>query len=1262
VCAGFSANLTATIISGAGPFTFSWSPNVGLSSTTSQTVTCSPPSTTLYTVSVYDYNGCSASDTAYVTVNPLPTISVSALNGGIINSGNSETLTATGASTYSWTDGISNIGATSTITVTPLVSTTYTVYGTDVNGCTSDTNYTVTVISSSLSLSVNVTDAICAGQSNGAIDLVVTGGTSPYTYSWSNGAVTEDLTNISAGTYFVTVTDAQSYSSTISATVNEPMPITVYTNSLINETCSGANGEISISAYGGTPGYTYSWSNNQTGASINGLTAGTYTVTVTDTNGCIKTASFAITDTFITYHIHGTALLDGNFLPDGKAYLFKITDTTAYFPLDSAVLNYFGEFDLNINIPGGYMVMIKPDYYLHPNAPPYFYGNTHRWRLADTLNAVCAWSDTIAININSYNPAVGGNGIINGTVIDITDTTDQRRPGEPIRGIDIILENNPGGNIINRTSTDSNGEYNFTGLPNGNYRLFVLVPGCTMINTYHLTINGNSTYLNRDFYLDSLDGYIDTSTVVKMQACSFTPLYAATTVCLNDTTHFIDLSLSVPTNICGYRWDFNGDNVADDTTKGNVSIVYPTAGVFNTSLIIFSYDGTCSDTARLSVTVNDLPRVVVNDTVVCSGNPLMLTAGGASVYSWVSNSSIDSTINEYAYINTTTPFIKSFYVFGTDVNGCTNSDTADVIINQTPQANFVIINNNICFGNIAEFKDTSSNIVTGTTYSWDFNNDGITEDTLTGSINFLYAAPGNYNVELKLVSPFGCKDSIIKPITVRNNPLIVSAGYDKSIICGASTPLQAYCNTNGVSYLWSPNYYLGNPFTASTTATPDTTTSYVIKVSKDGCSAYDTVIVYVTPLTADAGNDQQITCGNTITLNATSNGVAGTLYQWTPGAGLNSQTVLKPTASPITTTTYTLTVYKNTCIATDTVTVFVDPLNISAGSDKTIICGQSTTLTATSSGSTGLTWSWSPASGLNNTSTSTVTASPSVTTNYILTGTKGNCITRDTVQVVVTPFNVYAGPDKTIDCGNSTQLQATSYYTSGATYSWIPSNGLSNSLSLTPTANPTTTTTYTLTVVKGNCISTDTVRVNVNQNIPISFTADKTIFANKYPPYTVKFTNNTPNSNNYVFNWNFGDGSPIITAKNYTYSYQIPGTFTVSLYAQDLSGACKDTLTYVDYIVAWSPTALPNLLAVDYTIDLYPNPTNDKITIGINDLSLTEGFVSILDITGKIIKVESIQVNAENKMMLDLSNLSNGVYFIKIENDDQVVVKRIIKE
>lgn len=148
---------------------------------------------------------------------------------------------------------------------------------------------------SALQLNTTQVNVSCNGGADGSIDLTVTGGKSPYTYSWSNGATSEDISGLSVGTYGVTVTDANMCTKASSVTLTEPTPINLSTEQS-NVTCFGSsNGEIGLIAFGGTPGYSFNWSNGATSQDLSGIPAGTYTVTVTDANSCTATTSTTIT-------------------------------------------------------------------------------------------------------------------------------------------------------------------------------------------------------------------------------------------------------------------------------------------------------------------------------------------------------------------------------------------------------------------------------------------------------------------------------------------------------------------------------------------------------------------------------------------------------------------------------------------------------------------------------------------------------------------------------------------------------------------------------------------------------------------------------------------------------------------------------------------------------------------------------------------------------------------------------------------------------
>jgi hypothetical protein len=177
---------------------------------------------------------------------------------------------------------------------------TYTVVATNANGCTSVQSGSVVISQSSncggecnLTSSTTQVDVLCNGNATGSIDLSPNAGTPSYTYIWSNGATTQDLSNLVAGTYAVTVTDAVGCSAFSSATITQA-PAMVLTTTQVNALCNSL-GSIDLSVSGGTPGYTYEWSNGASTQDISNLAADTYTVTVTDANGCTKTTSATIT-------------------------------------------------------------------------------------------------------------------------------------------------------------------------------------------------------------------------------------------------------------------------------------------------------------------------------------------------------------------------------------------------------------------------------------------------------------------------------------------------------------------------------------------------------------------------------------------------------------------------------------------------------------------------------------------------------------------------------------------------------------------------------------------------------------------------------------------------------------------------------------------------------------------------------------------------------------------------------------------------------
>ncbi|MFH2096319.1 MAG: choice-of-anchor L domain-containing protein [Bacteroidota bacterium] len=176
--------------------------------------------------------------------------------------------------------------------ISGILAGTYTVTVTDNNGCTNDMTFLVGN-ASPITVTATVNEPACHGLDNGDIDIDITSGVSPYTVNWSNSATTEDITDLYAGTYTVTVTDDIGCVSIQNIIVGEPGAI-VLTALLTNEECGDGEGSINLSVSGGTPPYLYLWSNSATTEDIDELAQGNFTVTVTDQNGCTASATYQI--------------------------------------------------------------------------------------------------------------------------------------------------------------------------------------------------------------------------------------------------------------------------------------------------------------------------------------------------------------------------------------------------------------------------------------------------------------------------------------------------------------------------------------------------------------------------------------------------------------------------------------------------------------------------------------------------------------------------------------------------------------------------------------------------------------------------------------------------------------------------------------------------------------------------------------------------------------------------------------------------------
>jgi gliding motility-associated-like protein len=346
LCNGGNGTIVAAVTGGTPPYNFAWS-----NGATSDTITVGAGT---YSVTVSDNNGCSA--IASATVSQPSALSVNSVVKDVSCAGAADgsiTLNVfggVGPYTFAW-----NNGAT-TQNLTGLAGNIYTVTVTDLNGCTFSSLFTVSEPTPLFS-SIVKTDVNCPGAGNGTASVSVTGGTPPYTYAWSNFNISPTVTGLSGGKYFVVVRDKNNCERRDSVEILEPQPLVV-TGIINHVSCHGANdGYIILNLSGGTPNYSFLWSNGDTTSAISSLAASTYTVTVSDANGCSQSASFTVSQPPLL-SLSGTVINAGCFgAATGK---IDVTVVGGTVPYGFAWSNGATTEDIN-NVPAGTYILTITD-------------------------------------------------------------------------------------------------------------------------------------------------------------------------------------------------------------------------------------------------------------------------------------------------------------------------------------------------------------------------------------------------------------------------------------------------------------------------------------------------------------------------------------------------------------------------------------------------------------------------------------------------------------------------------------------------------------------------------------------------------------------------------------------------------------------------------------------------------------------------------------------------------------------------------------
>ncbi|HWB61977.1 MAG TPA: T9SS type A sorting domain-containing protein, partial [Chitinophagales bacterium] len=279
-CVANTGMAWAAASAGNSPYTYLWNNT----STTDTILNLGPGN---YRVTVTDAHGCSTTASTSVTTATGPSATDSVVdilcNGGATGSAMVTVSGGTSPIVYNWSNGAT------TSSITGLTAGNYTVTITDNNSC----SFTLTAFISEppgLLASSTASNLNCYGDSNGSVDVTVSGGTSPYSYTWNNSTTTQNLSNVAAGVYTLVVTDSNNCTISLSDTITQPTALVVTINATDASSASASDGSASADISGGTAPYTIVWNTSSTHDTITHLSADSYCATVTDNAGCTANA------------------------------------------------------------------------------------------------------------------------------------------------------------------------------------------------------------------------------------------------------------------------------------------------------------------------------------------------------------------------------------------------------------------------------------------------------------------------------------------------------------------------------------------------------------------------------------------------------------------------------------------------------------------------------------------------------------------------------------------------------------------------------------------------------------------------------------------------------------------------------------------------------------------------------------------------------------------------------------------------------------
>jgi gliding motility-associated-like protein len=1128
-CYGASTG-SFTLVGNGGvlPYTYSVEVNASWIATTNPTFNNLAEGA--YRVRVTDVNGCTDDHIINIRQPSIIVPSVSNLTNVLCAGGNtgSATVTASGGTTpYQYAI---NGGANQTVsTFTNLGQMQHTVIVTDARGCTASVTANVASPSAINTLATNQSNVTCFGASDGRVIVNATGGTSPYLYNNSNNNV---FSGLAAGSFNVTVTDANGCSKIQTTPITQPNPITIAA-SASNVSCNGGNnGTISLNPNGGTPPYRYSvnggsYDNNSTIANI---TSGVYTIAVSDANGCTasRTAVVAQPSSVVSGIVSNLAAATCNGVSNGSATIVGSGGVLPYMYSIGGTFVSSGSF---IGLPGGnYTASVR-------DANGCIF--TTSFVINQPAQAVLATAQNVTNNLCANTAAgsfvvtaAGGGGTytysLNGGAFGAINSYS----GLANSAYNVIVKdvNNCTNNVlVNITSPIA-----MSAQPSSTN---ILCAGSTVLGTASVVGAGGLTPYT--YYLDGSANGQPNGSFANLTAGQHNILIKDA----NNCSIIQSITITEPP-ILGLT--LNNTDITNVTCNGANDGKIVVSGTGGLPTYQFKIDGGAYQLSGVFAGIAAGPHTVfIKDVNGCATSQTFTIAQPASPLTIPTASAVDVKCNGgdngQVTVNPsggTAPYTYLFTPSGTgnfgtnnvfnnltagtytvtvkDANGCTAATTR-AVTEPTPLEQSIsntTIQNVLCAGgNSGSFVIAAA----GGLPPYRFSAGGA---SFTTNPNFINQSAGIVPVIIKDAN--NCFTTAMINIT-QPTPLIATPIKVENIGCpGRLGSITVGANGGTGTYTYSTN---GTTFQAANVLANLAAATYTVTVKDaNGCtSTFQSDITSALQLVVNVSTDRAEICqGQSMNLIAGGNGGTGSyLISW--GTAGNGTTIA---VAPNTTTNYVVTVTDGIgCTNTASVTAIVNASPSITFTGQTAICqGQSATITAAG----GTSYQWSNGAVIDH-----ITATQAGIYNVIATSAKG-CTASKTAALEVRALPIAdAGTDIRIYAGEPFTLNASGAGT-GGTYTWL--SGISTPLINLPNPSDTVvqSTTYTVKVTdQYGCENTDEVLVELRDELECigateGFTPNGDDFNETWViPCLQYYPNNTLE---IINRW----GQTVYSAKNYT--------------------------------------------------------------------------------------------------------------------------------